>query len=46
MQQGMFAFLKHTFDAGDVSGKYLYIHDLEVDQNLHSNATTTNNSVL
>ena len=43
---GSFAFpLKHTFDADDVAGKYLYIHNLEVDQNLHSNATITKNAV-
>ena len=39
----IFPFLKHTFDADDVAGKYLYIHNLEVDQNLHSYATTTRN---
>ena len=43
---GSFAFfLKHTFGADDVAGKYIYVHNLEVDQNLQSNATTTKNSV-
>ena len=46
MRKEVFAsFLKHTFDADDVAGKYLYMHNLEVNQNLHSNATTTKNAV-
>ena len=46
MRQGVFAFfLKHTFDADDIAGKYLYIHNLELDQNLHSNSTTMKNSM-
>ena len=45
MRQGVFAFLKHTFNADDDAGKYLYIHNLEVDQNLHRIATTMKNSV-
>ena len=38
-------FFKLAFDADDVAGKYVYVHNLEVYQNLHSNVTTTKNSV-
>ena len=42
-----FFFFKHTFDADDVAGKYLYVglHNLQVDQNLHSNARTMKNAM-
>ena len=38
-------FFKHTLNADDIAGKYLYIHNLEVDHNLHSNTSTMKNSM-
>ena len=47
MRQEVFAFFKSThLIADDVAGKCPYIHNLEVDQNLHSNAKSTKNSML
>ena len=43
MWQGVFAFFKstHSMQSTLQANKHVYIHNLEVDQNLHNNARTT-----